>query len=119
MTDQTMRAWLAFFLGIAISFVLWGLFFVQIDQDNRETLNLVLGALLAKLTDVYGYSFGSSAENTKNAHTLSKMADTASVAQAVLAASVPIPEQLRPGQVVQAPPTIAGDQDGQEETRPG
>lgn len=108
MTDQSMRAWLAFFLGIAISFVLWGLFFVQIDQDNRETLNLVLGALLAKLTDVYGYSFGSSAENTKNSHTISKMAETQNVAQAVLAAAVPgtAPDtiKLEPGQAAQAPP---------------
>ena len=111
MTDQTMRAWLAFFLGLALAFVLWGLFYVQIAQDNRDTLNLVLGALLAKLTDVYGYSFGSSAENTKLSHVVSKQADTANM----IAAAVPIPESaakiLDPGEVVKAPdPTPSQDQ---------
>lgn len=103
MSDQMMRTWLAFFLGIAITFVLWGLFFVEIAQDNRETLNLVLGALLAKLTDVYGYSFGSSAEQTKLSHIVGKQAETANI----IAAAVPIGNepvtQLAPGEIVQAP----------------
>lgn len=109
MSDQMMRTWLAFFLGIAIIFVLWGLFYVEIAQDNRETLNLVLGALLAKLTDVYGYSFGSSAEQTKLSHIVGKQAETANI----IAAAVPIaPEAvkiLHPGEAVKAPdptPTI-------------
>jgi uncharacterized membrane protein len=111
MRDQTMRAWLALFLGIALAFVLWGLFYIEIAQDNRETLNLVLGALLAKLTDVYGYSFGSSAENTKLSHVVAKQADTANI----IASAVPIPDSavqvLDPGQTVKAPdPTPTQDQ---------
>lgn len=111
MSDQTMRAWLAFILMSMIAFTLTALFFLEMPQPNRETLNLVLGALLAKLADVYGYSFGSSAENTKLAHVVSKQADTANI----IAAAVPISDStvkvLDPGETVRAPdPTPTQEQ---------
>lgn len=39
--------------------VIWGLFFVRIPPENKETLTLVLGALLTSATAVIAFYFGS------------------------------------------------------------
>ena len=85
MNDERARFWLALVLIVIVSSSLWALFMLRVPESNRESLALVLGALLAKLTDVYGFHFNSSASSRQKDVTIGALAHTAQTAGEVLA----------------------------------
>lgn len=88
--DEAARFWLAAMLIVMIAGCLTALFFMRIPESNREMLSMVVGALLAKLTDVYGYHFGSSSGSTNKDSTIDTLARTAHTAGAALAPDVDV-----------------------------
>jgi hypothetical protein len=97
--DDTMRGILAALALAMVGTALLVLFFRNTPPSNKELISAVLGALLIKLTDVYGYYFNSSAGSQRKDETIGTLATTAAAAQTALAPINPIPDvTLQPGQ---------------------
>lgn len=106
-SDDTMRGILAALALMMVGAALGLLFFRQTPPSNKELIAAVIGAILIKLTDVYGYYFNSSAGSQRKDETIGTLAATAQVAQSALAPINPAPDvTLQPGQtaVVAATP---------------
>ena len=85
MNDERARFWLALVLIVIVSCSLWALFVLRIPESNREALSLVLGTLVGKMTDVYGFHFNSSAGSRQKDATIGALAHTAQTAGEALA----------------------------------
>lgn len=83
--DEGMRARLALAMVLMVGASLGVLVFFEVPSANRDILFAVIGGLLVRLSDVYGYSFGTSADRDRQAETLHAVAQTAQAAQAALA----------------------------------
>ena len=110
--DDTMRGILAALAVLMVAAALGLLFFRDTPPSNKEIISAVIGAVLIKLTDVYGYYFNSSAGSQRKDETISTMAVTTQQAQAALAPINPQPDvTLKPGQTatVAATPEATSD----------
>lgn len=101
------RAALATALVLMVSAGMAWLFMREIPVKNETLISLVLGGLITKMNDVYGYFFNSSANSHSKDVTLGKVAETAS-AMASVAATAQMPSTsvsedltLKPGQDAQ------------------
>lgn len=63
---------LAITLVLGFFVLLYILVFVEVSQQNKEILNLVVGALIGTFTQVINYYFGSSVGSKEKTKMLSK-----------------------------------------------
>lgn len=63
---------LAITLVVGFFALLYILVFVEVSQQNKEILNLVVGALIGTFTQVINYYFGSSVGSKEKTKMLSK-----------------------------------------------
>ncbi len=104
--DEGMRARLALAMVLMVGASLGVLVFFEVPPANRDILFAVIGGLLVRLSDVYGYSFGTSADRDRQAATLQSVAQVAQAATAAQGETETL--TLRPGQ----PATVTPTQDG-------
>lgn len=104
-SDEGMRARLALALILLLGCTMGVLMFWEVPPPNRDMLNMAVGALVAQLAAVYGYSFGSSAGRDRQADTLHNVAQVAAQVTSAQSADALV---VAPGQTATATATEAG-----------
>lgn len=98
------------------------LLFFPVPTENRELVSMMIGNIIGFLSGITAYHYSSTQDSADKNRIIGIQAETAhTVATALPPATLPPGNtvQLEPGQAAQAPPANPGDQDDQEETRPG
>lgn len=90
-----------------LGYLTWALVNYEIPARNESALLLLAGGILTQVGNTVNFFFGSSADNKKQAETISTLADTAKSAQAALAPASASTIPVGPGETV----TVAGTDD--------
>lgn len=88
-------------LMVVLAFVTYALVYVEIPQNNNNSLTILIGFLSANVGSIVGFYFGSSVASKKQEETISTLAETAKTAQVSLSAVSPQPSpsiEIKPGE---------------------